>query len=567
MSLFSSIQSSSNALRVNQLGLEVVSNNIANANTPGYIRQELVQAPAAGIRVGSSIVGQGVVSIGITQKVDEFLVQRMRDVQSQLSQAEGLSSTNSLIESSLQELGDKDLSSSMSKFSNAMQDLANQPGSNALRTLAIQRGTELAGNLKSIHAKISDIAASADSEVTTAAQNINRLTESIANLNQRIVEVEGGSITTSDAVGLRDERIKALEELSTYVDIKVNEQDSGAVTVIVGGDYLVTDGLSRKVKAPIVTNEDGSSNRQVLLVDTDAPLNASAGKLKGLYDSRDSASQTFLAKLDTLAANIIHDVNRIHSQGQGAKGLTQVLGEPIIKSATQPIEQAGDQLQIDNGSFVIQVKDTSTGKIQSYNIDVQQQGLSNDTSVNDLITQINQISGIQASLTADGRFQIKSNSAAIQFSFANDTSGALAGLGLNTFFQGNSASTISVKDEILKDPSRLAIALDGPGNGNRNAVALAEVFKRASPSLNGASLSDSYSQLIASTTQGITEQQSITDGLRNFYQTLESNHLGISGVSLDEEGIKMLLYQRAFQASSRVISTANDLLKTLVELV
>ncbi len=126
-----SIQSSSNALRVNQLGLEVVSNNIANANTPGYIRQELIQAPNAGVRVGSSIVGQGVVSVGIAQKVDEFLLTRIRDVQSQLSHAESLSSTNALVEATLQELGDKDISTSMSRFTNAMQDLANQPGSNA----------------------------------------------------------------------------------------------------------------------------------------------------------------------------------------------------------------------------------------------------------------------------------------------------------------------------------------------------------------------------------------------------------------------------------------------------
>ena len=78
MSLFSSLQVSSNALRVNQLGLQVVSNNIANANTPGYIRQELIQAPGPGYRLGSSIVGSGVQSVGVQQRVDEFLLQSIR---------------------------------------------------------------------------------------------------------------------------------------------------------------------------------------------------------------------------------------------------------------------------------------------------------------------------------------------------------------------------------------------------------------------------------------------------------------------------------------------------------
>ncbi len=73
MSLFGAIQLSSNALRVGQLGLQVVGNNISNANTPGYIRQELVQAPAAGYRLGDSIVGQGVVSVGVKQQIDTFV--------------------------------------------------------------------------------------------------------------------------------------------------------------------------------------------------------------------------------------------------------------------------------------------------------------------------------------------------------------------------------------------------------------------------------------------------------------------------------------------------------------
>ena len=68
MSLFSAIQGSSNALRVNQVGLQVVGNNIANVNTPGYIRQELIQTPARGFKAGDLIIGQGVQAIGEHEK-------------------------------------------------------------------------------------------------------------------------------------------------------------------------------------------------------------------------------------------------------------------------------------------------------------------------------------------------------------------------------------------------------------------------------------------------------------------------------------------------------------------
>jgi flagellar hook-associated protein 1 FlgK len=68
-------------------------------------------------------------------------------------------------------------------------------------------------------------------------------------------------------------------------------------------------------------------------------------------------------------------------------------------------------------------------------------------------------------------------------------------------------------------------------------------------------------------TRDINTQKGVTDGLRNFMQTLESRHLGISGVSLDEEAVKMLLYQKAFQATAKVVSAASELLDTLVNII
>jgi flagellar hook-associated protein 1 FlgK len=110
MSLFSAIQGSANALRVNQLGLQIVGNNISNVNTPGYIRQELIQAPALGYRAGDMIIGQGVQAIGVQQKLDDFVVDRLRQTQSQLSYHETIQGNNAEIESLLNELSDKDLS-------------------------------------------------------------------------------------------------------------------------------------------------------------------------------------------------------------------------------------------------------------------------------------------------------------------------------------------------------------------------------------------------------------------------------------------------------------------------
>jgi flagellar hook-associated protein 1 len=545
MSLFSAVQGSANALRVNQLGLQVVGNNIANVNTPGYIRQELVQAPAYGYKSGDLILGQGVQAIGIQQKLDNFVLDRLRQTQSQLSYQEQLEGTNKKIESLLNELTDTDFSSNLSRFANSFQDIANQPGSDSVRVLAIQRGQELSTQLRSLSGSIADIASQNRIEIAQAAGEINRVVSQVAKLNQRIVEIEGGSLSNSDAVGLRDERLKALDELSTWIDISVSEEPTGSVTVFVGGDFLVANGISREVDSTITT-EGEDSFLEIRFVDTDAALKVSGGTVKGLYETAQASSSSgFQNKLNTLAKDIIRTVNRIHSQGQGTQGFASVLSETQFEQASLAIEQSNPELDFDNGSFVLRVDNAKTGKSQTNDIFIQQQGLSSDTSIQQLAAAINNVDGISASVTNDGRLE----------------------LGINTFFSGDSAATIEVKQELIDNPSQLAISNKGIGNGADNAIRLAEVFTAPNELLDGRSIHSLYDEMISETTRAINSQRSVADGLRNFQQTLEAQHLGVTGVNLDEEAVKMLLYQRAFQATSKLISTAAEMLETLVNIV
>lgn len=565
MSLFTAIQGSANSLRVNQLGLQVVGNNIANVNTPGYVRQDLVVAPALGYRSGDLILGQGVQAIAVEQRLDEFVLERLRQTQSQLNYHQVLESANGELESYLNELTGNDISTRMSNFSAAFQEVANQPGSESIRALAIQRGQELASQLRSVSESVTRTSLRNRDEVGEATQQINRLVDSIAKLNLRIVEMEGGSM--SDAVGLRDERLKALDELSIYVDITSKEQPNGSVTVFVGGDYLVTDAIPRKVKTELVDSGE-LSNLELRFEDTDARVNVSGGKIRGLYEAAQMATSSgFVGKLDAMTRDIIHVVNRIHSQGQGSAGFRSLQSENILNRTDVPLEVSNPEFNLENGSFTITLKDGRTNSSTTYEIPIRQQGLISDTTPAQLAAALDSIVGLSASVTNNGRFEIQTESEALSFSFSNDTSGVLASLGLNTFFTGNSASTIQVRSEIVRDPTKLAISTDGVGNGAGNAIRLAEAFTNPSSLLGGKSLNGIYDSLISETTREINTQKGVTDGLRNFQKTLESKHLGISGVNLDEEAVKMMLFQRAFQAQSRLVSVASELLETLVNIV
>ncbi len=565
MSLFSTIQQSANALNVAELGLQVVGNNIANANTPGYIRQQLLQAPVAGMRVGGVVLGYGVRAVGVVQNLDEFVVERMRQTQSSLSASEAVTGAYSQVESILGELTDNDLSSQLNDFSASINDVLNQPGNDSLRRLVIERGKTLTNNVRNISSQLTGISANLNQEVRGSVDEINRLTQSIAQLNRRIVETEGGRSSGSDAVGLRDERLQRLQELSSIVDIRAVEQVSGSVTIFVGGEYLVADGIQRPVKFALRT--DGTETiPEVRLADTDSPLNVTGGRLAGLYSARDNAVGTFTSDLDNFARNLIEQFNRIHSQGQGSTGFNSLVSEHAADDPTGPLDLAGLPLKLENGNFEIQLHDLATGTVKTHSIRIKLTGGTDDTSLEDVRDQIENISGLSSTITADGRLQIDADTHTLQFTFQNDTSNFLAAAGVNSFFSGDSAANIRVSDLVSENPQMFAASLTGPGSGTENALKLAQAFDSPLERLSGRSIKESFENIVVRITQDINVNSGIGDGLRNFYKTLEGQHLATSGVNLDEEAVKMIFYQRAFQASSRLIQTSSEMLDVLVNL-
>lgn len=565
MSLFATIQTSANALQVSELGLQVVSNNVANANTPGYIRQELIQSTGPAVLVGGVLLGYGVRGNGVVQKFDDFTATQLRETLSNLESSKALDDIYSQIESVFSELSDNDLSTKLSDFSGSIQDVLNQPGNTSLRRLVVERGKSLSSDIRTVNTQLVDLQAKLNQGIRDSANEINRLTERIAKLNTKIVEIEGGGAIQSDAVGLRDERVQLLNELAGIVDIRASEQSSGSVTVFVGGEYLVSDGLQRKVNVATTQNEEGAS-LEIRLSDTDSPLQVSSGRLKGLYGARDSAAGTAFRDLDQFARDLIAQFNLIHSQGQGLVGFSSVTGTNGADDTTAALDLAGLPIDIKNGEFEVQVIDSLSGLTKTHVVRVQLNGGTDDSSLEDVTAALDAIAGISATLTSDGKLRVEADSDKITFAFQNDSTNFLASAGINTFFQGDSAATISVNDILVGDPRMFAASNTGVGGGTDNALKLAQAFDEPLEQLNGRSIKQSYEDLVVRTTQDINVQSGVTEGLENYYKVLEGKLLGITGVNLDEEAVKMIFYQRAFQASSRVIQASNELLDALMNL-
>ena len=143
MSLLSSIQMGNNALRANEIALQVVGQNVSNANTPGYLREEVNLIPAPTQKIGGLLLGTGVQVESITQQVDRFLQTRLQTALSDKASADTLRQTYSQLESIVGALDDTSLNASLNSFFNSISQIMNQPQDASVRNLAVLQGDSL----------------------------------------------------------------------------------------------------------------------------------------------------------------------------------------------------------------------------------------------------------------------------------------------------------------------------------------------------------------------------------------------------------------------------------------
>jgi flagellar hook-associated protein 1 FlgK len=565
MSLFGIMQLSSNALNAASLGLQVTGNNLANANTPDYIRQRLIQSPQPGARYGDLILGLGVKIDGVQQVIDKFLDERMRGATSDVASSDAQADAYSKLESAINELGDKDLSTSLTSFFGSLQDVLNQPESVSVRNVAVQKAQALTLAIQRLDSQVRSIHQSVNQQVVGLAGDINNLLADVAKLNVQIADIEGGGTSHSDAVGLRDRRAADLSKLAEITDVRTIEQPAGDVVVYSGGDYLVSLGTYRSVSV-VTTAEDGLQVSHIQIDGINTPLTAGGGRLAGLTAARDNVLGGFLTGLDDLSKTLINEFNKVYSGGQGLTGYSQLTSERPVADPSAALDAAGLLFTPTNGLFQVQVYNTQTGERKTTDVRIDLNGLGTDTTLQSLAAQLDAIDGIGASLTADGKLQISSDSAQTTFAFAGDTSGTLAALGINTFFSGDGSQDIAVSQTIKSDPAKLAISSGGLGEDSKNGELLANLLTASLATQGGSSLANMYDQLTTSVATGSQSASAAADGFRHFQQALEGQHFAISGVNIDEEAVRMIEYQRAFQASARVIATVNEMIDTLLKL-
>jgi flagellar hook-associated protein 1 FlgK len=570
MSLFGSIQLGANTLRAMQIGLQVTGNNIANANTPGYVRQEVIYAPAPVQKFGNLTLGLGVQVDAIVDKIDKFVLDRLVGARGDRAGAEVQEEAYTEIENLLNGLsGETDLSTLFTNFTNSIGEVLSNPSSSAARNLVVTQGSNLATALNGLASRAVTVREEFNNRIMASADEINQLTEEIRRLNIQVATVEGSGQSASDAGGLRIQRQEAIDRLSEMIGVSVHEQVSGAVNISVGGDYLVFEGQRRPVEA-VVTASEGQVSGTIQFTETQSPLESNVGELAGLYKARDEIVGGFIDGLDQLAGFLAFEFNKLHTQGQGLSGFKELTSVEAISDPNAALDAAGLDFTPESGHFEVQIFDRDKGETKTYDIYIQLEGLDDDTTLASLRSMLDEIAGISATIDPSGRLEISSDSVETEFAFNGDTSGVLAAIGINTFFTGSSARTIGVNQQLRGLGNEAYFAASSGGLGSEadtaNALAMSKFLDQPLESAGGTTIIDVYDRLVNTISQGATVAGSIADGFRTFENTLDGQLQAVAGVNLDEEAINLITLQRIYQASARFIQVASELLDVLVQL-
>lgn len=305
------------ALLAAQRALQTTSNNIANANTAGYVRQRIDFVQQPGTPLGRITIGAGVAVADVSRVYDQFLTDNLRTSTSTEQRYVAYSSFASRLDTLLGN-PDTGVNASVQRFFDQVEAVGRDPTSIAQRQQLLLEGDSLASRLQQLESQLNGLGNEIDGRLTSAANTINQLTSQIADVNDDIRS--GGSNAAPSLLDKRDELLKAL---GSQIDITTVRQTDGTVSVLVGsGQSLVLGNQATKL-ATVPDTFDGS--RLQLAVDNGGNLQnistkVNGGVVGGLLAFRNDVLDGTRQDLGQLAAGLADVFNTQHRQGVDLNG-------------------------------------------------------------------------------------------------------------------------------------------------------------------------------------------------------------------------------------------------------
>ena len=557
-----------NGLFTHRSALDIISRNIENAETEGYTRQTPLLVPLPPNQVG--------VKFEAAKRERFFFLERRMHAELQvLKEFETKQEFSIRIESLFSDSEGSGLLNELDEFLNSFEELSANPEHPALRQNVVLKAKAFSFRMKETAQAVVDLRLEANEKIAKVVEEINQIASDIANLNKKILELEAAKENANE---LKDQRDLLIRKLSELVDINTFIADNGMINVYLkrGGHVLVDKDRAFSLRVeldpenPSNPFEDSQLLYKVKYVDGkgniwDITPFIISGVLGGTLRIRDEITLDILTKINSFARQIIENIGQLHSQGVGLSHFKTLTSSYSASDSFTPLNSAGLPYLAQPGRLSIAVYDENGNLVSVFSImyDPDVDGIAN---IANLINSSPDNAGyVSATITPDNKLKLDAADG-FTFDIYEDTGGISVALGMDVFLVGRNVFDMDVEAPFQEDYSLLATSSD-PSAPAGNDVAQSIANLRTEKVDGVRTLSDIYLDIqnyIANFTQSMKIE---FESRQLVVKTLETQIQQRSGVSLDEQFIKTIEFQRAFEASARVVRISDEMLLTILGLV
>lgn len=529
-----------------QKALEVTSHNIANAATDGYTRQDVIlQNITSGTVSTSGVSGSGVKIIDIQRMYDSFIDLQLKTESSNLAYWNVFQNGMLTLENIFNEASDDSMGNLINDFFNAWQELSQNPSGTTERNLLLDKADYLTKRIKISYQSLIEERDEIYKDTQNLVDQANQYIDQINALNEKIAANPG-------ALDAKDQRDNLVKQLNDIVKITYFEDNFGRYSILVGGMPLVDGGKAYQLSVELDNNtpnmkfslQMGSSNVDVTNL-------IQGGKLKAGIDLRDNVIPEYMNKLNMFVFDLTEAINEQHRSGYGLDGSS---GNNFFNSFYD--------LTISSGSYsdmAINLKDINTSTYDKYQIQFNGTLWTvTDTTTNSSVTP----TVTSRTEGTDTYYKLSFNN--MEITLKNPSAG------LNFTYQIKSNPTM-YSEVAINDINKIAAAGEnpiGPTSGpmdNDNARNIYDLLDTAI--IGNSNPVDFYRSIVSEIGVYSSSAQTQKSFQQSLVQQLDQKRQDISGVSLDEEAVNLVKYQKMYEASARVIKVADEILKTLFDMV
>jgi flagellar hook-associated protein 1 len=617
MGLSSALATAMSGLRANQAALSIVSSNVANAQTPGYVTENVNQ-----IELASGGVGSGVQVTGVNRQLDLYVQSQLRTETAGGGYADQMSNILGQLQSVYGTPGGTGtLETSLSNFTTALQALSSNSGSQSAQTAALTAAQSLTSELNSTSQGIQSLRSNVEQDIGASVTQANTDMTQIANIN---TQLQGLSPTDPAAATLEDQRDTAITQLSSLMDVKAitngnNQTDvftnSGIQLVGAGQASQMTFNSPGALTANSLYNSDPTKSGVGALsirlpngasVDMVANNVLTSGKIAADLTLRDTTLVQAQSQVDALAASMSNAVSNQTTAGTAVPG--PPAGFSLDVSNVLPGNSVNltytDSSNVQHQLSIVNVADPAALPLKNApNANPKLIGVDFSGTAGSIVSQLNTalsgsnlqvtLSGSTLQVTGDGSNQATLTAASVTKTASSLTSGSPQ---LPLFTDGNSlytgaitsggsqmtglAGRITVNAALLSNPQNLTVfstsPVTAPGDTTRSDFLFAQLTSSTSsysPQTGLGSASTPFTGTITGFMQQFLSQQSnaatnatqLQQGQDVVVSTLQQKFNSVAGVSIDSEMSNLIALQNSYAANAHVMSVVQSMMNSLLQ--